>query len=416
MDDDSAEMFCPACGERIQRGSNFCRYCGEPNRKDPPGDDGRPRSETNQPGGPATGHSPGKERGRVNGGVGAPSGGAAGGTGGRDAAGARGGAAGGNDGEDYWTDGYEYEQRSSGTEENPEPWETDYAERVEGRAEEESGAENPWRAYLPAGVRQESPIRPVLVAVGLASLGIGTLILVSIIMTVVGVGLGFSLLAMGVLGTFIGQYLGFAGLSLWYLRWRGLSWDQIKGYLGVRKPSLLELLLVVVSWVAILILALVTVTVVTGILDQLLASGAPEEGAENSSTQILEDNPAFVPAAILAMFLVVGPCEELLFRGVIQGRLRERFSAVPAIAIASAVFAVVHVIALVGDPEAMAITISALFATSLVLGAVFEYTKSVVVVAVLHAFHNSMIAIFVYVSAVSDIEEGVVLPLFALLF
>jgi membrane protease YdiL (CAAX protease family) len=91
------------------------------------------------------------------------------------------------------------------------------------------------------------------------------------------------------------------------------------------------------------------------------------------------------------MFLVVGPSEEFLFRGIVQSRLRERLSAIPAVAIAGSIFAVVHVIALAGSPSAVAVTVTGLLVPGLVLGVVYEYTGNLVVPWLIHSIHNSLL-------------------------
>lgn len=387
------EMFCPFCGERIHRTARFCRYCGEPNTKHP-ADAGSGDGETR----PATGDDrrdtwtdeAGDE-----------------GRGGR-------GEAVGDRRQETWGEPEDDRQHDSGS---PEPWETDRARRVESRIDDGDGERQrdepspQWRTYLPEVARREDESTARVVGVA-AALGLGGVVLLTIITLLTvsfGGAVGFSLTSMALVGTLLGQYIGFAGLALWYLNRRGLDWERMKGYLGVRMPSLKELGLVVGSWLVILVLLIViglTIEAVT----ELLGTGEPDQ-PEQALDEFIEDNPLIIPVAILAMFLVVGPCEELLFRGVVQGRLRERLAAGPAIIIASALFAAVHVIALAGSFQAVLLGISVLFVTSLVIGAVYEYTGSVVVAALLHGFHNSMVVLLVYIEATTDLEEGMVVLL-----
>jgi len=230
----------------------------------------------------------------------------------------------------------------------------------------------------------ESPLRTVGIALGIGVLGIGLLIIISLAIGIVGFGLQLPDLAVFGLATAVGQYVGFIGLAVWYLRRRGLDWDRFRSYLGVRVPTLREFAVVLLGYVAIFVLLIVVGIVVEVFLP---------EPAENEGAQTLAgaDSIAVWAGAVLFMFLVVGPSEEALFRGVVQNRLRERLSAVPAILIASAVFAAVHVIALVGDPVAMLVTVGILFVPALVLGAVYEYTGNLVVPSLLHSIHNSVI-------------------------
>jgi membrane protease YdiL (CAAX protease family) len=200
---------------------------------------------------------------------------------------------------------------------------------------------------------------------------------------------GLSLVASVVLTLILGQYVAFGGLAVGYLAWRGLDRRGIVSYLGVRVPSLKEIGIVLGSWVLILILILVVSTIV-----QLLGT----ETASNQSAELAMGNPAIIPLFIAASFLVIGPCEEILYRGVVQGRLRESLPAAPSIALASAIFAVIHVMALTGGLSARLTTVAILFVPSLVFGAVYEYTENLVVPALLHGLHNAVIFTVLYVT------------------
>ena len=240
-----------------------------------------------------------------------------------------------------------------------------------------------------------SPGRAVAVAVGLGVLG-PLIALVS----VAGVGLinavaGLGLIALVVLGLFFGQYVAFAGLAVGYLAARGLDGPGIRSYLGVGWPSLREVGLVIGGWLAILVL----LTVVGGVVSALGA-----ETASNQSAELASENPGIIPVLIAASFLVIGPCEELLYRGAVQGRLRESLPAVPSIVIASAIFAAVHVMALTGGVGARLTTVALLFVPSLVLGGVYEYTGNIVVPALLHGLHNAVLFTALYVVVTSGGE------------
>ena len=187
----------------------------------------------------------------------------------------------------------------------------------------------------------------------------------------------------------LGQYVAFGGLAIAYLTWRGLDRAGIVAYLGVRRPSLKEVGLVVGSWALILVTLMGVLTVV-----QQLGT----ETASNQSAELAMQNPAIIPLLIAASFLVIGPSEEILYRGVVQGRLRETLSPAPAILLASAIFAAVHVMALTGGASARLTTVTILFLPSIVFGAVYEYTENLVVPALVHGLHNAVIFTVIYVS------------------
>ncbi len=245
---------------------------------------------------------------------------------------------------------------------------------------------------------EEPTWRTVGVATGLGVIGVVLLAIFSIL----GVGVlslvPMSELAMLAIATAIGQYIGFMGFGLWYLQNRGFDRGRILSYLGVRMPSAREIGLVFLGWITILVLILIV---------SIVAQAFLPEPAENEGAAMFAEgstNMAMFGAAVLFMFLVVGPCEELLYRGVVQNRLRERLPAVPAILVASLVFAAVHVVALSGgDPLAMATTVGILFVPSIVLGAIYEYTGNIVVPSLLHGLHNSFILSILFFGP--DIEE-----------
>ena len=206
----------------------------------------------------------------------------------------------------------------------------------------------------------------------------------------------------------VGQYVAFGGLALGYLRWRGFDWPGVGSYLGIRRPRLVDLGLVVGGWVVIVVTLFVVSTIVS-----LLGA----ETASNQSAEVAMQNPGLIPLFIVAMFLVVGPSEEILYRGVVQGRLRESLPAVPSILIASGIFAFIHVMALTGGVSGRLTTVAILFFPSLVFGAVYEYTENLVVPALLHGLHNAVIFTLLYISLVyadelRSLGEAVALPLY----
>ncbi|PSQ36447.1 CPBP family intramembrane metalloprotease domain-containing protein [Halobacteriales archaeon SW_10_66_29] len=379
-----ADRYCSNCGERITRQVNYCHYCGE-----------RLRPEGDGPAGPGPddAHEGAADHSREQ----------------REPA-ATGQGAGRDDavGEDSteWDD-----DRAS--------WGEGQADRGGESQDRTNGGANAWAEQRrerrgatgrpPAGLdddgggpEDESAWRAVGKATGLGIAGIVLLVIVSVVIVLVSSPLGVSAGVLLIVGTAIGQYVGFGGVALGYLSNRGFTWEQMRSYLGVRVPTLRELAVVVAGYVAIVMLLIV----VAGIASMFLP-----EPAENQAVDTTTENPGIVPFMILMMFLVVGPMEELLFRGIVQNRLRERFPAIPAIAIASAIFAAVHVVALAGSLTGMLVTVFILFFPATVFGAVYEYTGNLVVPALLHALHNSVI---VGLILLAPEEAGSILALIAL--
>jgi len=239
-------------------------------------------------------------------------------------------------------------------------------------------------------IGDDSVARTVGSAVGVGVLGVLAYVAVSLVFATVGqlVG-GFSLGVSLALSLVVGQYVAFVGTGLAYLRLRGFDRARIVEYLGIERPNLLGLAIAVGGAVATFAVALTLSAVVA-------SSGV--EPAQNQGAAVAMQNPAIIPAIVLAMFLVVGPCEEFLFRGVVQSRLRESLSAAPAIVVASAVFAPAHVISLSGGgASGVAIAIGLLVFPSLLFGVVYEYTGNLVVVALMHALYNSILLSLLYI-------------------
>jgi membrane protease YdiL (CAAX protease family) len=242
------------------------------------------------------------------------------------------------------------------------------------------------RARMPNAQRTADSTDSTPRAVGTAvALGVGGILVLGAVTLLVGAigrrrGLAVGVLFVG--SVVIGQYLGFVGLGLLYLRSRGLSWPGIRSYLGIRLPSLRDLLAVVAGYVAII----VGLVAILAVALQFLP-----EPAENQGAAFAADNPEIIPPLIVVMFLVVGPCEEFLYRGIVQNRLRERLPAAAAIALAASIFAVVHVVAVAGSASAVAVTLTVLLVPGVVLGAVYEYTGNLVVPWLLHSLHNSVL-------------------------
>ena len=247
----------------------------------------------------------------------------------------------------------------------------------------------------PEAADERSRLRTVGVAFGLGIAGIlGLLVgstLVGGTVFVVSTLSGWqpSLLVSFVLPFVAGQALGFVGVGLGYLRWRGMDRTEMAAYLGVRRPSVVESVIAVVGP----ILVIAAVLVVGSIALQF----GPEP-AQNQGAQTTLENPSILPVMIAAMLFVVGPCEEILFRGVIQSRAREALSVVPGILLAAAVFAPAHFVSLTGGVSAVITSISILFVPTLIFGAVYEYTENLVVVAVMHGLYNSILLTVGYIA------------------
>ena len=111
---------------------------------------------------------------------------------------------------------------------------------------------------------------------------------------------------------------------------------------------------------------------------------------QNPATMAAGDPVAYYLAMVAVSILVVGPAEELLFRGVIQGGLRRSFGAAPAILIASVLFGLLHVGVDGTLPEQLAYMGVTVLLGAL-LGVLYERTDNIVIPALAHGLYNAII-------------------------
>lgn len=240
--------------------------------------------------------------------------------------------------------------------------------------------------------------RDRLISFGVASgLGVGAILVSFAILLPVlfgaprlGIGLPDSPLVLIVLELIVGQLIGMGGMSalyLWYTG-RGLA------YLRVRLPTLVESLLVVAAPFGVIF--------VTAVVTQLsLIVGV--EPSQHALSGLGDVDPQLYLYLVPLMFLIVGPFEELLYRGVIQQRLRESFGPVAAISLTSVIFAAIHIPAHGFGNAGVASTaasLAALFAGSLIFGGLYEWTKNLTVVALVHGLYNSILLMLLYIVTV----------------
>jgi membrane protease YdiL (CAAX protease family) len=94
---------------------------------------------------------------------------------------------------------------------------------------------------------------------------------------------------------------------------------------------------------------------------------------------------------VAVSLLVVGPVEEALFRGVVQGGLRRAFDAVPAILLASLAFGLVHLPSVAGSPGEQWAYVTVVVVLGAVLGVLYEHTENVLVPGLAHGVYNAVI-------------------------
>lgn len=188
--------------------------------------------------------------------------------------------------------------------------------------------------------------------------------------------------------------VGFMGTAVLYLRYRGISLRS----LGIEFPSIKEFGLVIGALVASM-----AYIMVLGLI--LQATGT--ESANNQVADMAMQNPNVVLYLLPGAYLLIGPGEELLFRGVVQNRIRESFGPKSGVFIASVIFAAIHVTSLVGgDPTATLVTLLGLVPISLLLGGLYEYTRNLVVPILVHGTYDAIIFLALYAVATGGVEQS----------
>lgn len=111
-------------------------------------------------------------------------------------------------------------------------------------------------------------------------------------------------------------------------------------------------------------------------------------GADSAIVAQGADQPIYFLYLVPVTILLVGPTEELIFRGILQGLFREPYGSAVAVAAASAVFAAVHVSSYTGD--GLLATLSVVLLLGGVLGVLYEKSGNLVVPAVVHGLFNTL--------------------------
>lgn len=188
---------------------------------------------------------------------------------------------------------------------------------------------------------------------------------------------------------FVVEYAGFAlvALGFLYVTRRGLA------YLDLGWPSPREVGIVVAG-------VLVSLGVWAVGLALVAELGLP--AADHALFDAEDGDPRLLLALVPLLLLVNGPVEELLFRNVIQKYLDEAFATLPAVLLASAVFALVHVPAyLTAGLAALVVTLALLFVLSCLWGYIYVRTESLFVVAAIHGVYNATLVGGAYLWLVS---------------
>lgn len=234
------------------------------------------------------------------------------------------------------------------------------------------------------------PLQALVVAIGLAAIayGGGNLLAFVFVLLFEFLGIELTTRALFILSVVAIQLITFTGVSLAYLRYRRLSLSDI----GVRLPDLEGWIVLGVGFISMLVLL-----VVGSIGSTLVGEWLDIERESQMIIEIAQQDPfIFILLGVLSL-LVVGPAEELLFRGIIQSRVRETFGPVAGVTIPTAIFAMIHLTGY-GTLGAGLLGVAVMFLVGFVLALSYEYTDNLVVVALMHGLFNASQAVLGYLS------------------
>ena len=194
--------------------------------------------------------------------------------------------------------------------------------------------------------------------------------------------------AIGNVGTTLLQGIGFVLLVVSYVYYAGhpdlldIRWPLASN----PRETLRDL-----GWVVLGFVALVVISTVTSFVLRQLGFSA----GTNQIIRAVEQSQTLALSMVILSFLAVGPGEETLFRGGVQGVLRRVLQPVPAIIGSSALFGLAHVTAIVASSGASGIWgyVVSTFVLGLVLGSLYEYTDNLLIPIVVHGAYNAAVFI-----------------------
>ena len=229
-----------------------------------------------------------------------------------------------------------------------------------------------------------APGRHAAVAIGLTVAGV----VASVALSIPAVVVPLDPLAGFVAATVLSE-LGFAAVAVAFVLASGVG----VGYLRLHGPDRRGWLLVVAGAIGMFGYRIVALLLVQ-LLDLPVAGNAITDypGIDVGTIVLL-----LVPISIL----VIGPAEELLFRGVIQRYLEGGYSRSWAIVGTGVLFSLVHLPTTYlanPNPWAVATTLVILFGLSLVLSYLYAWTENLVVPILVHGLYDALVFALAYVA------------------
>jgi hypothetical protein len=175
-----------------------------------------------------------------------------------------------------------------------------------------------------------------------------------------------------------GTQVGFAVVAVAFLAVAG---DRSR-YVKLRWPTLED-----VGWIVALPFVLLVVSAgLTLVLSTVGVPTPPVSHEVGGTKAILLDRPVLWAVAIPGLYLFAAPTEELLYRGIVQGRLRPHLGTVGVVLVSAVAFGLMHAIVFaLAAPEHFVYSVVSIGVSGAVWAVVYERTENLAVTAVNHA-------------------------------
>lgn len=237
----------------------------------------------------------------------------------------------------------------------------------------------------------QSKYHSVLSATGL---GFGTIILVGLWTGLIGgiyyvINGGISAQADMLLSN-VALIFGTASIMWLYFRYT----DKDRNFIDLDAPSGKSLGVAFLGAVGLLVAA----TAIEQAFQLFDITAADHQIYELATAESGGFSPEFLLVMIPISIFIIGPAEELVYRGLIQKSLYSKFSTGYAVVVTSLIFAIVHFPAYLTSTLANAtITVSTVFVLSLVLGKIYAHTENIVIPSLSHGLYNAVLFVLLYV-------------------
>ncbi len=120
-------------------------------------------------------------------------------------------------------------------------------------------------------------------------------------------------------------------------------------------------------------------------------------GLSGADAAITPQDPLQLILLVASMMLVIGPTEEMLFRGFSQQGLEARLDPKNALVISALLFTIVHVIGGIADPASLPFLFFPYFYLSLVLCGIYWKTKNLNLMIFVHGMYDSLLVVYSYI-------------------